>query len=322
MNQNSIVQKQTNKLSQPVELGKVNWERNFEAGVAAAKKSEKPIFILFQEVPGCATCQNYGQQVLSHPLIVEAIESEFVPVAVFNNKGGEDKKVLSYFKEPSWNNPVVRIVDEDKKDVVRRVSGNYSKAGVVNAMIAALQKSQRQIPEYLHLLQKEFTARQNGLEEATVAMYCFWTGEKELAKIPGIIETQPGFMNGKEVVNISYDPSLINYEQVIARAKQSNCASHVFAENNYQFKQAKGVVGNAVSDKSNFRLDSEPKYYLAHTPYQFIPMTSLQATLVNSEIGQRSNPDYLLSPRQLELLKKGKKGESMVNVDIVEGWEW
>ena len=36
----------------PVELGKVEWERNYDKGIAAAKESGKPVFLLFQEVPG------------------------------------------------------------------------------------------------------------------------------------------------------------------------------------------------------------------------------------------------------------------------------
>ena len=46
--------------------------------------------LLFQEVPGCSTCRNYGHNVLSHPLMVEAIESLFVPLAIFNNKEGKE----------------------------------------------------------------------------------------------------------------------------------------------------------------------------------------------------------------------------------------
>ncbi|MEM7163956.1 MAG: hypothetical protein AAF581_00745 [Planctomycetota bacterium] len=38
--------------TQPVELGKVAWERDYEKGVATARKSGKPILLLFQEVPG------------------------------------------------------------------------------------------------------------------------------------------------------------------------------------------------------------------------------------------------------------------------------
>ena len=35
-----------------VELGKVNWLRSYETAVAQSKKQQKPLLILFQEVPG------------------------------------------------------------------------------------------------------------------------------------------------------------------------------------------------------------------------------------------------------------------------------
>ncbi|MCC6466273.1 MAG: hypothetical protein IT463_13120 [Planctomycetes bacterium] len=36
----------------PVELGAVAWQRDFEAGRKQAAESGKPLFVLFQEVPG------------------------------------------------------------------------------------------------------------------------------------------------------------------------------------------------------------------------------------------------------------------------------
>ena len=36
----------------PVELGRVAWLRNFDQAHAAAATSNKPILLLFQEVPG------------------------------------------------------------------------------------------------------------------------------------------------------------------------------------------------------------------------------------------------------------------------------
>ena len=129
----------THAKSDPIELGKVHWMRDLNQGQRKAQFSKKPIFLLFQEVPGCATCRNYGQHVLSHPLIVEAIETLFEPVAIYNNKGGVDAATLKYFNEPSWNNPVVRIVDANRKNLVKRVAGNYSQLGVVQAMIQALR---------------------------------------------------------------------------------------------------------------------------------------------------------------------------------------
>lgn len=36
----------------PVELGRVRWQRDFDAASAASKQSGKPLAVLFQEVPG------------------------------------------------------------------------------------------------------------------------------------------------------------------------------------------------------------------------------------------------------------------------------
>lgn len=40
------------RVAQPVELGQVKWHRDFDAGLAEAKRSGKPVLLLFQEVPG------------------------------------------------------------------------------------------------------------------------------------------------------------------------------------------------------------------------------------------------------------------------------
>jgi hypothetical protein len=36
----------------PVELGTIDWFRDFEAGLAEVKETGKPMLLLFQEVPG------------------------------------------------------------------------------------------------------------------------------------------------------------------------------------------------------------------------------------------------------------------------------
>ena len=70
----------------PVEVGTVKWSRDLDSALADSEQSGKPVFLLFQEVPGCAGCQKFGREVLSQPLLVEAIEDEFIPVVVFNNR--------------------------------------------------------------------------------------------------------------------------------------------------------------------------------------------------------------------------------------------
>lgn len=318
---------QATETGQPEELGKVRWERDFVKGLAKAKASNKAVFLLFQEVPGCSTCRNYGHNVLSHPLIVEAIETLFVPVAIYNNKGGADAAVLKAYNEPSWNNPVVRIVNEDRKNLIPRVSGNYSQLGVVSAMKKALKTQNKTIPAYLELLEQELMAEKRGTETAVFSMYCFWTGEKVLGALDGVVGTQPGFMNGREVVKVQFDPAVIQFDEMLSHAKNAQCASQVYTQDSQQKLAAIAQLGiPSVAETSKFSIDREPKYYMSKTAYRFIPMTPLQAAKVNSLIGQRKSPDTYLSAYQRELLTEIKSNpkkpwKNMINVDLTKGWE-
>jgi hypothetical protein len=87
-------QEKTNSSNQSEELGTVSWHRDYNSAITLSKEESKPVLILFQEVPGCMTCRNYGQNVLSNPLMVDAIEHLFIPLAIYNNKKGADATVL------------------------------------------------------------------------------------------------------------------------------------------------------------------------------------------------------------------------------------
>ena len=288
----------------PVELGEVDWIRNFDEATTKAKKLNKPLLVLFQEVPGCSTSSGYGKNVLSHPLIVEAIETLFVPAAIYNNNKGEDERVLKSFGEPSWNNPVVRIMTPERQELVSRLSGDYTKAGLVGAMITALESNNKTVPPYLSLLVQELNVKSGSRERAVFAMHCFWIGEGKLANIKGVISTKPGFMGGHEVVELEFNPEIISFEDLVKKGKSNNVASHIFTVNSGQSAVAKDIVGEgSVSPRSSFRADSRPKYYLSGTLYRYVPMTNLQIARVNASLGSLRSPDSFLSPRQLELYK-------------------
>ena len=82
---------------------------------------------------------------LSNAVIVETIEKYFIPLAIFNNKQGKDIEVLKQYGEPSWNNPVVRIVNSNGENLIRRIAGDYSKARVAQEMIRVLEEQQETI---------------------------------------------------------------------------------------------------------------------------------------------------------------------------------
>lgn len=308
MHQNATSQKN------PIELGTVDWLRDINQAKTEATKSKKPIFILFQEVPGCSTCRNYGQQVMSHPLIKEAIETYFTPLCVHNNKSGRDRDALDFFKEPSWNNPVVRIVNTDLKDIVKRINGDYTSYAVVSNIIASMMSLQIKIPEYLTLLESELKSRALGTEIATIGMYCFWSGEKTYGKISGVVGTKAGFMGGSEVVEIEYCPSQIKLDQLIQTGKSSSCADRIFTNE-------KSTIAIEQKSKSQFKADKEIKYYLHHSAYKNIPMTSLQAAKSNSMLAEGKAIDHLFSPRQLALKSKSSNKKNYIGTDIITAWQ-
>ncbi|MBK8280142.1 MAG: thioredoxin family protein [Saprospiraceae bacterium] len=50
----------------------MHWLRDLAQAQSQSKASGKPLSSS-SGIPGCATCQRYGTQVMKHPLIVEAI---------------------------------------------------------------------------------------------------------------------------------------------------------------------------------------------------------------------------------------------------------
>jgi len=304
----------------PIELGKVNWERDYDKAIMQAQSSEKPVFILFQEVPGCATCRNYGKNVLSHPLIVEAIQNEFVPLAIYNNKRGDDAKILSKFGEPSWNNPVVRIIDADENQLSNRVAGNYSQLGVVDAVIGSLVKYGKEVPTYIRLLREELASTQNQSEFA-LSMYCFWSGERELGGIKGVVSTEAGFMDGREVVKVVYDESQTNVNDIYKQARKAKCADNVYLPEGTSkkvFKDAKTY--------SKYRKDPETKYYLYNSDLKYVPMLPIQELKVNQALATRQDPTEYLSPNQLAFFDKlsslnRNAKQNRIGSDFVRSWD-
>lgn len=292
--------------NQPKELGKVHWHRDYDKAIALAKKEQKDVLILFQEVPGCSTCRNYGHNVLSNPLMVEAIENSFVPLAIYNNKGGKDKVILDKFNEPTWNNPVVRIINTKGKNVVSRISGDYSAKTLQKRMVEALNSYGKDIPDYLKLLGEELSASGKS-KEKFFKMYCFWTGEKQLAKVDGVLSTQSGFMNG-EVVKVTYDSSRVNEADLEAYAK-ANSFRPVDASKTYRPSK------------------NDIHYYLKHTDYKYVPLTELQQTKINSAVGSGKNGNKYLSPKQQEFflkITKGKvkKDKNLLNMPFNDAWAY
>ncbi len=85
---------------------------------------------------------------------------------------------------------------------------------------------------FAFLLAVGLPAQAQGLQKATFAAGCFWCTEEAFDKVPGVTETVSGYMGGKtksptyeqvsagitghtEVVQVTYDPARVSYEQLL-----------------------------------------------------------------------------------------------------------
>ena len=286
------------------ELGRVHWLRDFELAKAKSEREEKPLFLLFQEVPGCQTCVSFGDEVLSHPLLVEAIEDEFIPVAILNNKGGADRRVLQQFKEPAWNNPVVRFVNATGEDLIPRRDRIWQSAEIADRMATALRAANRPVPTYLSALREELAP--STIERATFAMGCYWAGEACLGALPGLLSSRTGDLAGREVVELRFDSSQLSYRELLSRAQKLGCADSVFAHGDEQLSIARKVYGNQARlarGTTASASDRNQKFHLKRSRrLANLDLTPTQATRLNHKVWAQQDPAAHLSPRQLKAL--------------------
>jgi len=261
------------------ELGIVRWGRDLDAALERSRSSGRPVLVLFDEVPGCATCVGFGQQVLSHPLLSEAIETEFEPLFVANNRPGRDAELLARFGEPAWNNPVMRFVDARGRDVLERRDGLYSADEIAERLAAALRATGRPVPGYLALAAEE--TQQAHRQAATFVMGCFWEGEATLGAVPGVLSVRAVHMDPGEGVRVEYDSSRLSLAELQKVAASRSCSLH-----------------GRASGREREAGGGDHLHALERSPLRQLSLTSMQAMRVNSALALGGDPLAVLSPRQ------------------------
>ena len=285
----------------PVEIGHVNWGRDFAQAQRLSREHSKPILILFQEVPGCIGCQDFGRQVLTHPLLVEAIEEEFIPVVVFNNRSsGQDAEMLRRYNEPSWNYQVIRFVDATGADIIPRRDRIWTIAGVASRMAAALEAAGKQVPLYLRAVALENDRQHLGL--TAFAMSCFWTGEYIIGQFDGVVSTEAGWYDGREVTLIRYHKKVTDLDTLVKQAEQQRCAQAVYTNPSETVSTSRVTVkplhlmqyrsASKRDQKKQVQQWLEKQEHLRLTPMQEMKLNSLMVT-------DKHQAFSWLSPRQL-----------------------
>ncbi len=88
-----------------------------------------------------------------------------------NTEDDAHAAVRKRYGEPAWNNPVVRIVrPQDERDLVPRVTGDWTRLALGTAMVEALVAAEQSIPTALGLLVAEDRAHARGVQTAIFGM--------------------------------------------------------------------------------------------------------------------------------------------------------
>ena len=285
------------------ELGDVAWLRDHDLALASAAEQGKPVLLLFQEVPGCSTCVRFGQDVLTHPLMVELIADRFVPVAIFNDHPGSDADILRRYGEPSWNNPVVRFLGRDGAELLPKLTDRYDALGLHEKITAVLEMLGDDVPQYFRLLGRDLLFEYGVSECVTYTTPCFWSGETSLATHPAVITTDAGWVDGEEVVQVHFDPREVSRRDLDA------------------FAGAEGF--NPIKD-GGFELDREPQFYLRKSAARRLPLTPAQRTRINLAVPYRDPLTDILSPQQSAWLADPQllrsSGDEAYRLDVRKSW--
>lgn len=150
----------------------------------------------------------------------------------------------------------------------------------------ALTKAKRS-SKILPLIQPE-TVRPSLI---ALSQHCFWTGELAIGGIEGVVKTEAGWLNGREVTLVYFDPAIISQEKIVQMAKAESCADEIFQ-------------GQALKGYRPAR-ESDQKRQLQGTRFDKIPnLTAYQKTKLNAFA--RRNPrkaKTFLTPRQRALIE-------------------
>lgn len=162
----------------------------------------------------------------------------------------------------------------------------------------ALKAAQHPVPNYLIALAN--TQPSVAITEMAFAMPCFWVGEMKLGAIDGVVNTEAGWIEGREVTKVSFDPYQLKPEQLQNMAKEIECSNKVYAANDLK------PAASFFSPESSYRkahASDQKRQMIAFPP---IPnLTPMQATKFNAwiKISKQKALNWL-SPNQIMAIKE------------------
>jgi len=145
-------------------------------------------------------------------------------------------------------------------------------------------------------------------------MHCFWTGEQRLGLIDGVVSTEAGWFEGREVTRVVYNRDVLTLEQLADHAAKARCADKVYAPDDETKALSNFSTGRLTSDYRSAKPSDQKKQVAHWRALRHVPwLTPMQLTKINAFAPvDREIALAWLSPRQRELLKEAEQTGSAV----------
>lgn len=181
-------------------------------------------------------------------------------------------------------NPLLRILAPDGITLTRKQLSNPDTGAGLADMVRLLQTAHRPVPQYLRLVCDEYSGKPR--KTARFSVGCYWEGERELGRLSGVVASRTGMIGGDEVVELRFDPTVINAAALDRTAEHLSCF--------------RGIP----SQQATLVEDDQQQHTLANHPeFANILLTPLQRTKVNAALWDHEDLTPLLSPAQLRLMQ-------------------
>ena len=191
---------------------------------------------------------------------------------------------MTYFPRA---NPLLGILAPEGITLSRQQLSNPNTGAGLAEMARLLKASHRPVPEYLRLVCDEYSGRPR--ETARFSVGCYWEGERELGKLPGVLGSRTGTVGPDEVVELHFDPAIISPAALSVRATRLTC-----------FRGVPSTQATLIEDPA------QQHTLASHPEFADILLTPLQRTKVNAALSDHQDLTPLLSPGQLRLVQDQK----------------
>ncbi len=113
-------------------------------------------------------------------------------------------------------------------------------------------------------------------QRVALCQYCFWTGELKIGAIDGVITTEAGFIGGREVTLVNYDPKVTTLEKILKQAKADGVATAIYLDDTSQLAGSKKITSYRRAPAH------DQKKQIQGTAFAKLNLSLEQATKVNA----------------------------------------